>query len=171
MAITRYLSLFADFLNSSGVLGTSGGGTGLTSTPTSGQIDIGNGSGFTRTTLTAGTGISITNSAGGITIDNTSTNNGTVTSIATGIGLTGGPITTSGTVAIDTTYLAIGTYSAAEVTQSGSSLSGPLTLGNTYSNSVLGLPSGTWKVMGQTGYYYYAGGDVSYFYYLVLRLT
>jgi hypothetical protein len=44
------------------------GGTGLTSTPTNGQIDIGNGTGFTRATLTAGTGISITNGAGSVTI-------------------------------------------------------------------------------------------------------
>lgn len=37
-------------------------------TPTNGQIDIGNGTGFTRTTLTAGSNISITNGAGSITI-------------------------------------------------------------------------------------------------------
>jgi hypothetical protein len=44
------------------------GGTGLTSTPTNGQIDIGNGTGFTRTTLTAGSNVTITNGAGSITI-------------------------------------------------------------------------------------------------------
>jgi hypothetical protein len=45
------------------------GGTGLTSTPTNGQIDIGNGTGFTRATLTAGSNITIDNSvAGAITI-------------------------------------------------------------------------------------------------------
>jgi hypothetical protein len=44
------------------------GGTGLTSTPANGALDIGNGTGFTRTTLTAGTNVTITNSAGGITI-------------------------------------------------------------------------------------------------------
>jgi len=56
---------------STGVTGTlpvANGGTGLTSTPTNGQLDIGNGSGFTRTTLTAGSNISITNGAGSITI-------------------------------------------------------------------------------------------------------
>lgn len=46
----------------------SAGGTGLTSTPTSGQVAIGNGSGFTLSTLTAGNGIDITNGAGSITI-------------------------------------------------------------------------------------------------------
>jgi hypothetical protein len=44
------------------------GGTGLTSTPANGALDIGNGTGFTRTTLTAGSGISITNGAGSISI-------------------------------------------------------------------------------------------------------
>jgi hypothetical protein len=40
----------------------------LSSTPANGAIDIGNGTGFTRTTLTAGSNISITNGAGSITI-------------------------------------------------------------------------------------------------------
>jgi hypothetical protein len=37
-------------------------------TPTNGQLLIGNGSGLTRSTLTAGTGISVTNATGSITI-------------------------------------------------------------------------------------------------------
>lgn len=49
-------------------LPVSSGGTGLISTPSNGQIDIGNGSGFTRTTLTAGSNITITNGAGSISI-------------------------------------------------------------------------------------------------------
>ena len=56
---------------STGVTGTlpvANGGTGLTSTPANGALDIGNGTGFTRGTLTAGTNITITNSAGGISI-------------------------------------------------------------------------------------------------------
>jgi hypothetical protein len=51
-----------------GTLGIAGGGTGLTSTPANGALDIGNGTGFTRTTLTQGSGITITNGAGSITI-------------------------------------------------------------------------------------------------------
>ncbi len=54
--------------NVTGTIAVANGGTGLTSTPENGQIDIGNGSGFTRTTLTAGTAITITNTAGAITI-------------------------------------------------------------------------------------------------------
>ena len=44
------------------------GGTGLTSTPSNGQLDIGNGTGFTRSTLTAGAGITVTNGSGSISI-------------------------------------------------------------------------------------------------------
>ena len=51
-----------------GTLPIANGGTGLTTTPANGALDIGNGSGFTRTTLTAGSNISITNSSGAITI-------------------------------------------------------------------------------------------------------
>jgi hypothetical protein len=39
-----------------------------TTIPANGQLDIGNGAGFTRTTLSAGIGISITNGAGSISI-------------------------------------------------------------------------------------------------------
>ena len=51
-----------------GTLPVAAGGTGLTATPTNGQLDIGNGTGFTRTTLTQGSGISITNGVGSISI-------------------------------------------------------------------------------------------------------
>ncbi len=54
--------------NVTGIVAVANGGTGLTTTPANGQIDIGNGTGFTRSTLTAGSGISITNSSGNITI-------------------------------------------------------------------------------------------------------
>jgi hypothetical protein len=54
--------------NVTGVVAVANGGTGLSSTPANGELDIGNGTGFTRATLTAGTGISITNGAGSISI-------------------------------------------------------------------------------------------------------
>jgi hypothetical protein len=54
--------------NVTGTVAVANGGTGISSTPTNGQIDIGNGSGFTRATLTEGTAITITNNAGAITI-------------------------------------------------------------------------------------------------------
>ena len=54
-----------------GTVGIASGGTGLTATPTNGQILIGNGSGFALSTITPGGNISITNTAGGITISST----------------------------------------------------------------------------------------------------
>jgi hypothetical protein len=77
------------------------GGTGLTTTPTNGQIDIGNGTGFSRATLTAGSNVTITNGAGSITI----AASGTVTSVGvsggtTGLTTSGGPVTGSGTITL-----------------------------------------------------------------------
>jgi len=71
MTIPRNLSFLAEGASSTGVLGVANGGTGLSSTPANGTLNIGNGSGFTRTTLTAGSGISVTNASGSITIANT----------------------------------------------------------------------------------------------------
>ena len=44
------------------------GGTGITSTPSNGQLLIGNGTDYTAATLTAGTGITVTNGSGSISI-------------------------------------------------------------------------------------------------------
>lgn len=85
----------------SGAITIANGGTGVTSTPTAGQLLIGNGTGYTIATLTAGSGVSITNGAGAITIS--ATNSGTVTSVGLSGGTTGitvsgaNPITSSGT--------------------------------------------------------------------------
>ena len=65
-----------------GTLAIANGGTGLTTTPANGALDIGNGTGFTRTTLTAGTNISITNSSGSITISGTASGISKATAIA-----------------------------------------------------------------------------------------
>ena len=55
----------------SGTLPIARGGTGVTATPTNGQLLIGNGTGYTVAALTAGTAISVTNASGSITIANT----------------------------------------------------------------------------------------------------
>jgi hypothetical protein len=87
--------------NLTGTLPVANGGTGLTTTPANGALDIGNGTGFTRTTLTAGSNITITNGTGSISIAG---NAGTVTSVAATVpsflSVAGSPITTSGTLAI-----------------------------------------------------------------------
>lgn len=95
-------------LTLAGTLGAGYGGTGLNTTPTNGQIPIGNGAGYTLATLTAGSGVTITNASGGVTIATSAA--GTVTSVATGVGLTGGPIVTTGTISLNTTAGGIGTY-------------------------------------------------------------
>ena len=54
--------------DTTGINPISKGGTGLSATPTSGQLLIGNDSGFAAATLTAGAGITVTNGAGSITL-------------------------------------------------------------------------------------------------------
>ena len=55
----------------SGALAVARGGTALTATPTNGQLLIGNGTGYSLSTLTAGTGVSVTNGSGSVTVTNT----------------------------------------------------------------------------------------------------
>ena len=79
------------------------GGTGLSTVPTNGQLLIGDGSGYTLSTLTAGSGITVTNAAGSITIASTDAG-GTVTSVSgagtvNGLSLTG-TVTTSGSLTL-----------------------------------------------------------------------
>ena len=84
-----------------GTLAVANGGTGLSTTPANGALDIGDGTGFTRTTLTAGSGVSISNTSGAISISATGTG-GTVTSVAAlTLGTTGTDL--SSTVANGTT--------------------------------------------------------------------
>ncbi len=71
-------------------VGTSYGGTGLTTTATTGQLLIGNNNGYTLAPLPAGTGIGITNAAGSITINALgSSGTGTTYSANNGITLSG----------------------------------------------------------------------------------
>jgi hypothetical protein len=81
------------------------GGTGLTAIPTNGQLLIGNGTGYTLSTLTAGTGLAITNAAGSITprIANTGVTAGAYGSASSVTTLTvnaQGQLTVAGNVAI-----------------------------------------------------------------------
>lgn len=72
------LALHANFLNTSGQLNAdsgiyntvniANGGTNLATTPTNGQLLIGNGTGYTLAALTAGAGVSITNDSGSISL-------------------------------------------------------------------------------------------------------
>ena len=57
--------------NVTGTVAIANGGTSLTTTPTNGQLLIGNGTNYTLSTLTAGSNITITNTSGAITIAST----------------------------------------------------------------------------------------------------
>ena len=116
-----------------GTLPVANGGTGLATTPTNGQIDIGNGTGFTRAALTAGTGVSVTNGAGSITLANTG-----VTALTTSSGLS---TNTSATGAVSVTNTGVTSIVAGTgITISGAT--GAVTV-----NSSVGVSS----VNGQTG--------------------
>ena len=111
------------YLTSGGALGTpsSGTATNLTGLPLStgvtGLLPVANGGTGTATpALVAGTNVTITGTWPNQTINSTASGSGTVTSVATGTGLTGGPITSSGTIALADTAVTPGTYTAANIT-------------------------------------------------------
>ena len=62
-----------------------------------------------------GASVTATNSGDDVTV-NVSAGTGTVTSVATGTGLSGGPITTTGTIALANTAVTAGSYTAANIT-------------------------------------------------------
>lgn len=98
------------------------GGTGISTTPTSGQILIGTSSnGYALNTITPGSGIQITNGSGSITIASSGALGGTVTSVSAG---NLSPIFTSN-VSTATTTPSI-TYTLSNVS-SGQALLGPKT--------------------------------------------
>jgi len=59
---------FAQGVTLGSPVGIGYGGTGLTATPTNGQLLIGNGTGYTLATISAGSGMTVTNTAGGISL-------------------------------------------------------------------------------------------------------
>jgi hypothetical protein len=89
------------------------GGTGITGTPTNGQLLIGNGSGYTLATITAGNNITVTNSAGAITLNVTGqasgvSGSGTAGTIARFTGTGTVSQVTTGTMRDDGTDTAVG---------------------------------------------------------------
>lgn len=80
MTVPSFLSVIGSPVTTSGTLAVSysgtalpiaNGGTALTTTPTNGQLLIGNGTGYSLATLTAGSNVTITNASGAITIAST----------------------------------------------------------------------------------------------------
>lgn len=125
-----------------GTLGIAGGGTNLTTTPTNGQLLIGNGTGYTLSTLTASTGISITNAAGSITI--ASTGGGYTWTVVTG---------TTQTIAINNGYIcgnaALITYTLPSTAAVGSMF------------IVQGRDAGGWRIAQNAGQQIIVGSTLS----------
>lgn len=131
------------------VIGYQYGGTGLSSVPANGQIDIGNGSGFTRAALTAGSGVSITNGAGSITISATGSG-GTVTTISVvstnGLAGTVANPTTTPAITLSTTVTGILSGNGTAISAAATTGSGNVVLATspTLVTPILGTPtSGT----------------------------
>jgi hypothetical protein len=141
----------------SGAITIANGGTGLGTTPTNGQLLIGNGTGYTLANVTAGSGISITNSSGGITIAASGAGFGTVTSVgvdggATGINFTNSPITTNGTIVMGGTLnVASGGTGATTATAARANLSAAKSGANSDITSISGLTTPLSVVQGGTG--------------------
>jgi hypothetical protein len=108
----------------SGTLPIGSGGTGLTGTPTNGQLLIGNGTGYSLGTLTASTGISVTDGSGSITIANSG-----VTSLTAGTNITVSAST--GSVTIGTTATPTWTSETVPLISGGTTASSTLTLQST----------------------------------------
>jgi hypothetical protein len=112
----------ATSLTLTNALRISQGGTGLSATPTNGQLLTGNGTGYTLSTLNGGPGVGITNNAGSITI--TATGTGFIASVnATS------PLQSTGTQSITISL--------------PSASNGQLLIGNGSGFSVGGLTAGT----------------------------
>jgi len=153
------LSLSGNVFSLSAPVSIALGGTGLSTAPANGALDIGNGTGFTRTTLTQGSGVTITNGAGSISIANsgvlsiTGTANQVIASAATGAVTLSLPqsIATTSTPTfaglIDTGLTAnsfIFSGTGSQLTSTGAPSNGQLLIGSTGAAPVLGsLTAGT----------------------------
>lgn len=115
------------------------GGTGVSVSPTTGNVVVSN-TGVLQ--LTAGTGVTITGSKTNYTIS--SPYFGTVTSVTAGTGLTGGIITTSGTLAIDGNVVLLRSLYTAKgqiLVSTGASLVSPLSSSGFPNGYILTLDS------------------------------
>jgi microcystin-dependent protein len=92
------------------VISPSGGGTGTNTTPSDGQLLIGNGTNYTVANLTAGTNVSISNGPGSITIN--ASGGGGGASPSGSIVAFGGSVAPSGWLICDGSAVSRSTYSA-----------------------------------------------------------
>lgn len=103
--LTTLSALSLPYAQLSGTVPTWNQNTTGTSANVTGIVAVANGgTGTSSPALVAGTNVTITGTWPNQTISSSGGGGGTVTNIATGSGLTGGPITTTGTISLDTAY-------------------------------------------------------------------
>jgi hypothetical protein len=117
-------------------LGVSRGGTGLSATPTNGQLLTGNGTGYTLSTLNGGPGVGITNNAGSITI--TATGTGFIASVNAS-----SPLQSTGTTSITISLASAVPVSLGGTGQTSAPTNGQLLIGNGSSFVLSTLTAGT----------------------------
>jgi hypothetical protein len=150
---------------STGVTGTlpiANGGTGLTTTPANGAIDIGNGTGFTRTTITGGSNVTVTNASGSITISATAGAGGVSSFSAGSTGFTPSTATTGAVTLAGTLAVASGGTGATTAGAARTALSAASSGANSDITSITGLTTALTAVQGGTGFASYAVGDLIY---------
>jgi hypothetical protein len=138
----RFLNnLYTILGGGNGIIEPINGGTGTDTTPTNGQLLIGNGAGYTLNTLTEGTGVGVTNGAGSVTVKIKDTgvtagSYGTSSSVPNYAVNAQGQLTSSSSVniAIDANQITSGTINTARISGSYTGITG-----------VGKLTAGTWN--------------------------
>lgn len=133
------------------------GGIGVSGSPitTSGTVTLTN---TGVTSIIAGSNIAVDSSNGAVTIS--TVNSGTVSSVGTGDGLQGGPVTSTGTISVDSTVLR--TNAVQTVTTAKTFTGGINSQQYTFQNSLFDMASSTGPdqiavtVNGQTTHFFYA---------------
>jgi hypothetical protein len=129
-------NMVATSLTLANALRISQGGTGLSTTPTNGQLLTGNGTGFTLNTLNGGPGVGITNAAGSITI--TATGTGFIASVNATT-----PLQSTGTQSITISLASAVPVSLGGTGQTSAPSNGQLLIGNGSSFVLSTLTAGT----------------------------
>jgi hypothetical protein len=134
------------------------GGTGTCTVPSTGELPIGNGSGsYTPATLTPGANIVITNASGSVTIGVTGTATGTVYLLQAGHGISLSPasITSSGTIAVNTSTVIADVVASGEFLPSSTTYvatvngeSGAVTIGIPATTTVNGTQATVFHLIG-----------------------
>jgi hypothetical protein len=136
--------------DTTGINPVSKGGTGLSATPTNGQILIGNGSGFAAATITAGSGVTVTNGAGSITLASSiPTINSLSGALTIAAGTTGSDIAINSSSTTITINIPTATASARGALSSGDFVSFSEKIGRNFTTgNTVDFSSDVWYITG-----------------------